>query len=424
MGRDYIAGHARRFLSRFGKHFKGNVSITFGFSFVFIVTAIGGAVDLHRASSARHDLQDAVDSAVLAGVRVADTQMSTVASTTFTHNIPASYAAQASQGYSSSASSSSTSSTNIVTTSLSGTAKVSSKNYVLQLIGMNDITVRASSTAKAISTEAKTATPCIYVLDPTGSQALLVNSGARITAPNCEIDVKTSGKPAGMFNSGSSLNFKKVCMEGNQVTQNSTTVANLSLNCTNQADPYAGKTPTPASSTCTVSNGNYNDATVNLTPGVYCGWFNFNNSSAKVNFAPGVYVIKNGGWNVNGGTWTGNGVTFYFADTSKIQFNSGISATLSAPTSGTYKDLLFYEAAGLSKSDFIFNDSVANKLTGVIWLPSRTVTWNAASGVASDSLTMIVWRLILNNTTWTLNPLDSGSTSSGSNKTVTVLLVK
>ncbi|CAL4867401.1 hypothetical protein MMA231_01654 [Asticcacaulis sp. MM231] len=423
MDPETTSDRARGFFSGFLKNLKGNVSLTFGLSFVFIVTAIGGALDLHRASSARHDLQDAVDSAVLAGVQVPAGQMKVVASTTFTHNIDASNAAQASQGYSSSASSSSTSSTNIVTTSLNGTAKLNSKNYVLQLVGLQSIPVTASSTAKAVVTETKTATPCIYVLDPTGSQALLVNSGARISAPNCEIDVKTLGKPAGMFNSGSSLTFKKVCMEGSQVTQNSTTVANLSLNCTNQADPYAGKMPTPASSTCNFSNGNYNDSTVNLTPGVYCGWFNFNNGSAKVNFAPGVYIIKNGGWNVNGGTWTGNGVTFYFADTSKIQFNSGISATLSAPTSGTYKDLLFYEAAGLSKSDFIFNNSVANKLTGVIWLPSRTVTWNAASGVASDSLTMVVWRLILNNTTWSLNPLSTGTTATGA-KTVSVLLVK
>jgi hypothetical protein len=291
--------------------------------------------------------------------------------------------------------------------------------YMLKLIGMDSI--KLSVTATALRSAAQTAAPCIYVLDPNGSQALLVNSGAQINAPGCEIAVKSNGTPAGMFNSGSKLDFKRVCMQGAKVTQNSTVVANLALNCSSAADPYAGQLPTPASSACTFSNGNYNNATVNLTPGVYCGWFNFNNSSARVNFAPGVYVIKNGGWNVNGGTWTGKGVTFYFADTSKIQFNSGISATLSAPTSGTYKDLLFYEAANLPKSDFIFNDSVANNLTGVIWLPSRTVTWNAKSGVASDSLTLVTWRLILNNTTWTLNPLEK---TGGGKAVASVRLVK
>ncbi len=36
---------------------------------------------------------------------------------------------------------------------------------------------------------------------------------------------------------------------------------------------------------------------------------------------------------MNGGLWTGNGVTFYFADTSKIQFNSGMEQRLKAPSS-------------------------------------------------------------------------------------------
>lgn len=395
---------------KFSRATRGNVTIIFALSFVGLIIAAGGATDLHSAFSTRADMQDALDAAVIAGVRASSDQMSPVASATFNENVKANVRDDVSQTYSVSSSSSSNTSATVVETTMRGTAKATSSTYFLKLIGVSHIDLTVSSAAAGTKTLATTATPCIYILDPSGSQAMLVNSGAKVTAPNCEVDIKSTGNPAGMFNSGSSLNFKKVCVQGSQVTQNSTTVANLQLNCTTQNDPYSGNTPTPDSSTCTYSNGNYNDATVSLSPGVYCGWFNFNSSSAKVTLAPGVYVIKSGGWNVNGGTWTGSGVTFYFADTSKIQFNSGISATLSAPTSGTYKNLLFYEASGLSKSDFIFNDSVANNLTGVIWLPSRTVTWNASSGVASDSLTMVVWRIILNNTTWTLNPL-SGSTS-------------
>jgi len=405
------------FWCNFRKQTRGNVSMVFALSFVVVVAAAGGAIDMSNASMVRHDMQDALDSAVLAGVRTSSAQMTNVATATFNDNVAKSLSGAVTQSYAGS----SASSAGVMTTTLAGTAEISSPTYALKLIGMNDINIKVASTAVGSATVATIATPCIYVLDPTGSQALLVNSGAQITAPNCEIDVKSTGNPAGMFNSGSNLNFKKVCMQGTKVTQNSTTVPNLALGCTNQTDPYTGKTPTPASSTCNFSNGNYNDAVVNLTPGVYCGWFNFNNSSAKVNFAPGVYVIKSGGWNVNGGTWTGSGVTFYFADTSKIQFNSGIAATLSAPTSGTYKDLLFYEASGLAKSDFIFNDSVANNLTGVIWLPSRTVTWNAKSGVASDALTMVVWRLILNNTTWNLGPQGGGNTAAGAMTSVRLI---
>jgi len=392
---------------------RGNVTMLFALTALVVISAAGGALDMNNAARVRQDMQDALDVAVLAGVRAEDARMATVAGAAFNDNINTATADSIRQSYVTGTTATAGAK------SLTGTATFDNPTYMLKLIGMNDIKISVTSTA--LRDAARTATPCIYVLDPNGSQALLVNSGAQISAPDCEIAVKSTGKPAGMFNSGSKLDFKRVCVQSGQVTQNSTTVANLALNCSSSDDPYAGQLPTPSSDTCTFSNGNYNDATINLTPGVYCGWFNFNNSSTKVNFAPGVYIIKNGGWNVNGGTWTGTGVTFYFADTSKIQFNSGIAATLSAPTSGTYKDLLFYEAANLSKSDFIFNDSVANNLTGVIWLPSRTVTWNAKSGVASDSLTLVTWRLILNNTTWTLNPLGG---SDGSKAVAGVRLVK
>ncbi len=394
---------------------RGNVSVIFALSLVAIVAATGGAVDLFNASSAKGELQDALDSAVLVGV-AASSAADSSASRAFLANVKPSLQ-PAVQAYSSSAASSSTSAGNVTTLSYSGTASVNSPTFLMKIIGIDQIAVTARATALKSTTTPVANKPCIYVLDPTGNQSLLVNSGANITAPNCEIHVKSTGNPAGMFNSGSNLNFKKVCVKGSKVTQNSTVVKNLALSCAAEDDPYAGKLPTPASGTCNFSNGNYNGGNITMSPGVYCGWFNFNGTS-NVTFNPGVYVIKGGGWNVGAGTWTGSGVTFYFADTSKIQFNSGISANLSAPTTGNYANILFYEAAGLSKSDFIFNDSQAHKFSGLIWLPSRTVTMNAKSGINSDSLTLVTWRLILNNTTWNLTPQSgTNSTSSGAAST-------
>lgn len=388
----------------------GNASMVFGLSLVAIVTVVGGALDFMNATSVKTDMQDALDAAVIAGV-TQSSQMEDTARKTFARNVDDGLSG-ASQTYASTSSSTSSPAADVLT--LTGTATAEAPTYLLKIVGMDRVKLTATSTA--VNTISKAARPCIYVLDPSGSQALLVNSGANVVAPNCEIHVKSAANPAAIFNSGSSLNFRKVCIKGANVIRNATTVPQLELNCKAEDDPYAGTLPTPASATCTQSNGNYNGATVNMTPGVYCGWFNFNNSNARVNFASGVYVIKNGGWNVNGGTWTGSGVTFYFADTSKIQFNSGISAALSAPTSGTYKDILMYEAAGLSKSQFVLNDSVANKLTGLIWLPSRELTLNAKSGVESDSLTLVTWRLILNNTAWNLANLGSATGAAGTSK--------
>jgi hypothetical protein len=157
-----------------------------------------------------------------------------------------------------------------------------------------------------------------------------------------------------------------------------------------------------------------------MNPGTYNGTINFNNNP-NVTFNPGVYVIEGGGWNVNGGSWTGSGVTFYFADSSKIQFNSGMSMTLSAPTTGTYAGILFYELDGLSLSPLVFDDSVSESLSGLIYLPSRNITFNSTSNVSSPTVTVVANTAIFDAVNWSLSPSSTwtitrstGSSSSSS----------
>ena len=97
-------------------------------------------------------------------------------------------------------------------------------------------------------------------------------------------------------------------------------------------------------------------------------------------------------------------MTFYFADTSKIQFNSGVKATLAAPTSGTYNGILMYEAAGLPITPFVLDDSKGHTLTGLIYLPSRQMTVNAGANLTTDQVTVVVDTLIVDSATWNVTP--------------------
>src|SRR5262249_33000597 len=106
-----------------------------------------------------------------------------------------------------------------------------------------------------------------------------------------------------------------------------------------------------------------------------------------------------------GGEWTGTGVTFYFADTSKIQLNSQVKVDIKAPTSGTYKDLVMFEKPGLSRSNYPFNDTKDTmNLEGVMYLPSRDVIFNGGSTLKSKKMTIVVNTLTLNQTAWDLTP--------------------
>lgn len=365
-----------------------------------LAAVVGVGVDATRAYNLQADMQAALDEAVIAGAKDAGTTWTSTASAVMTAvmtghgqtNLSSNFQKVGSDHY-------------------NGTATAKMDTAFARLVGFTSMDINVEATAVRKEGQAA-AGPCVLLMNTSASQALLVNSGAKVTAPNCEVHVKSKANPAAIFNSGSTLTTAKICIAGSTIIDNGGTHLNLNKSCAAADDPYTSTWPTPSSSSCTYSNGNYNGGSVALSPGTYCGWFNFN-SSPTVKLNPGTYVIKNGGWNVNGGTWTGEGITFYFADTSKIQFNSAVKTTLSAPTSGTYKDLLFGEPAGLSQSQFVFNTANGHNLKGVMHLPSRQVTFNAGADVTADQLTMIFDTLILNNMTWTFGPYGSGS-SSGS----------
>ena len=279
-----------------------------------------------------------------------------------------------------------------------------------------------SSVATSTATARASGNPvCILVLDPSSSQTLLVNSGVTLNAPSCQIDVASTSSSAAMFNS-SLPNVAGICVAGSSTVNGGVTINNLTNNCTTPPNPYAGNIAIPTVGGCTVNGKNFS-GTTNLSPGTYCGSFNFSNTG-NVNLAAGLYIFNGTNWNINSG-WTinGTGVTFYFATSgSYIQFNSNVTVNLSAPTSGTYANILMFEPAGLSTSSFsIDGTSSSHLLQGVMYLPSRNITFNSASNVTSDTLTLVVNQLILDGVNWSISP-DANTIGGNSAGSVGVLL--
>lgn len=272
-------------------------------------------------------------------------------------------------------------------------------------------------TASAAATASTTGpSVCIYVLG-TGSQTLTVNSGFNLSAPNCEVDVASTASPAAIFNSGATLNTMKTCVAGS-VINNGATVGGLATRCSTHANPFKGTLAAPTVGGCTVNGANYS-GTVSLNPGTYCGNFNFN-GSGTVKLAVGTYVFNSTNWNINSGwTITGTGVTFYFVNSSSyVQFNSGVTVSLTAPTSGTYANVLMFEPDGLSTSGFAIDgaSSSGHALQGLVYLPSRNITFNSTYSGTADAFTLVVNQLIFDSNSpksWSVTPA-SGGGSSGS----------
>jgi hypothetical protein len=99
-----------------------------------------------------------------------------------------------------------------------------------------------------------------------------------------------------------------------------------------------------------------------------------------------------------------------------------VTVNLSAPTSGTYAHILMFEPTGLSTSSFsIDGTSSSHLLQGVMYLPSRNITFNSASNVTSDTLTLVVNQLILDGVNWSISP-DANTIGGNSAGTVGILL--
>ncbi len=108
-----------------------------------------------------------------------------------------------------------------------------------------------------------------------------------------------------------------------------------------------------------------------LSPGRYCGGGNLKGTKT---FTSGVYVMDGGTFRINANAVvTGSGVTFFLTNGATVDFNGNATITLSAPTSGTYKGILFYSDRDNAAASNKFNGTAATSMTGAIYMPSQEV---------------------------------------------------
>lgn len=380
----------------------GNVAIFFAIALIPMIGLAGAAIDYRRASTVKTELQTAIDSAVLAGARGGgDSGLKDVeiAERYFQANYADPSTVVESLKFTS------------ADGRLEGTVQATLPTSILGILHIPEIDVAARAVARV---ETKGSDVCILLVSEKANQSLLVNSGAKIKAPTCEIHVRSTANPASIVNSGTSLDVQRICVKGEKVILNGGVKPPLETKCDAIANPFVGQLPKP-STTCTFNNWSppNNVSSITMSPGVYCGWTNFN-GSPTITLQPGLYVVKSGGWNVNSGaTFKGDGVTIYFADTSRIQFNGNVSIDLTAPKGGTYAGIVMYEPDGLSTSQLVFNGTNGANFEGLMYLPSRDVTFNSSHTMTSKKQTMVFNTMIMNSTDWSFAAADRKMTTAG-----------
>ena len=273
------------------------------------------------------------------------------------------------------------------------------------IIGQSSTSV--VTTATAILTSNGTA-PCVYQLDPHGS--FTENSGT-LFAPTCGIIANGNS----VYNNGT-ITAASIGYAG-LITENGTTFVDASPEPSIPAtDPcaqisgcaYLTDNP-PATTPCDHTNLSYNgQQSVILQPGVYCGGLTLN-GGVNATFSRGLYVFTGNVTSNGGNVLTGTNVTFDFTSGS-ITLNGSETATLSAPTTGNYSNVLFYQPKANTSTPTL-NAGNVGSLVGALYFPGGTVTGNASG----DYWTLLIAASITLNSANLIGPNGKGMTGGVNN---------
>jgi hypothetical protein len=246
---------------------------------------------------------------------------------------------------------------------------------------------------------------CVLALDGSASSAIGVNGAFNINAPKCTVAANSSSGTAVTLNGAGTLTASNLNVVGNYTKNGAVTVnATIKTGAPATADPYANLA-VPAVGACSQTNYSKNGAgTVTLNPGVYCGGISVN-GAFTVTMNPGVYIINGGGFNLNGATTiTGSGVSIVVTNKpggsgswGNVTINGSTTFTLTPPASGPMQGVAVYvdRNAPPGGTDG-FNGASNMKITGSVYVPSQTVSWNGATATGSDCLQLIADKITIN----------------------------
>ena len=253
--------------------------------------------------------------------------------------------------------------------------------YFMKLFHLTSVTVSATAVANN-----GPGNGCIFTLDTSGVDVGLSGTGT-LTMPDCGVVVNSAGSKALSLTGGSAINALSIGIVGGY-SDSSNAPNSLSPTPVTGIAPAANPlsfepAPSFSSSSC-LPDPHPTGGPVTLGPAVAGGTVCYNglsiSGSGAVTFNPGTYII-NGAFSMSGsGTASGAGVTFYMAPPNGSLSLTGSGAlTLSAPTSGTYDGILFFQdpsdtntmkVAGASGSD----------IEGIFYAPSAALNLSGSSG--------------------------------------------
>ena len=268
---------------------------------------------------------------------------------------------------------------------------------LMKMFSTNFSTVAARAVAGIVPDDAP---PCVLALNPTAAGALTLTGGAQLTA-GCKVMVNSDSTGSIVQNGGGAC----VTAAAIGFVQPGSYATNGG-NCLNptpagqaipEADPYADLTapdpddyPLISNNTLNISGGNV--ASWNpLVPGYYRRGISISSTGGSpLNMDPGVYLVD--GFSMSGSSvLRGTDVTIIDVcgpGYTGINLAGTVDAQLSAPTSGPWKNILFYSLCGGNSQ---ISGNATSTFEGVMYFRNSDLTFKGNQGAA-------VWGMVIADT--------------------------
>ena len=263
--------------------------------------------------------------------------------------------------------------------------------FIRMVKGPSTSSIRAKATAGLVGAVSPN---CIFALDPTAQNAFSASNGVTVDVNGCAIAVDSSNAQAASIVGGASVSASAINVVGGVAINNGgTTTPTPVTGVSVIADPLAAL-PALSPGACLKTNYSPPSDTA-IPPGTYCGGINVTNGVTNVTFSGGIYIIDGGGLTLGGGiTTSGSGVMFYLTGTNatygSVTIANGVTATFSAPTSGVYQGILFFQDRAItSANNATFAGGAVMQLSGSLYFPTTDVSFSNGTSTETYSTAIV-----------------------------------
>jgi Flp pilus assembly protein TadG len=276
--------------------------------------------------------------------------------------------------------------------------------FLIRVLGMTTMNIGVTAVASSSPTGASTAN--VIVLDDSCTSGAFAASGGVAVTVNGSMFVNSCDQNGTKASGGTPVNVSDGLFMGCSSTQcggyqeqgGSLFTPAPTPGEPQMRDPLEDL-PEPVPSGPTFNDPNINSGTHTLQPGIYNKGITIH--GGNVTFAPGIYFLDDDPISIKGGaTVTGTDVMFFAYNGAGFVFqDNSTTITMSAPTTGIYRGIWWFQARNNPKDDVITAGPLIN-ITGTFYIShpdsELSMSGNSASGMLADYTVFVVWHFAVN----------------------------